>query len=227
MILQVWSGLCGGKFYIRFEQGFLCSICWSGHVLTIPKTYWRTTLNNVLDSTKSNCVQQSKVESFIVSCEYIHPPICIQCKRDSGESRTKGTDWEEGKQETLTCFSPSILLSACWTPSRYLKCNSISRSTWSENNREWEMQYTTKQPEKSMRKMSRKEETAKKHNKMRLENMEKLQKSLFSSHLSFTDSFLFVANHFIIMGRFLKRKTKKNNILLRFKFFVITYSPRH
>lgn len=33
-----------------------------------------------------------------------------------------------------TCFSPSILLSACWTASRYLKCNSISRSTWGEWN---------------------------------------------------------------------------------------------
>lgn len=46
----------------------------------------------------------------------------------------KREGWEKGiKEETLTCFSPSILLSACWTASRYLKCNSISRSTWREN----------------------------------------------------------------------------------------------
>lgn len=29
----------------------------------------------------------------------------------------------------LTCFSPSILLSASWTASRYLKCSSMSLST--------------------------------------------------------------------------------------------------
>lgn len=46
----------------------------------------------------------------------------------------KREGWEKGiKEEMLTCFSPSILLSACWTASRYLKCNSISRSTWREN----------------------------------------------------------------------------------------------
>lgn len=72
--------------------------------------------------------------------------------------------------------------------------------------------------------MSRKEETAKNHKKRRLENMEKLQKSLFSSHLSFTDSFLFVANHFIIMGRVYKAENKeKQHIIIKIQI-CITYN---
>ncbi len=57
-----------------------------------------------------------------------------QLREEDGRGRLRR--WEGGtgsKGETLTCFSPSILLSACWTASRYLKCNSISRSTWRED----------------------------------------------------------------------------------------------
>lgn len=95
------------------------------HILAIPKNILSNMItSNVLDI----CVQQSRAETLNVSCECIRPTgYMIQSPgiTDSAEKRTEGTDlrgWEtmgvregamEGKAEMLTCFSPSILLSAC------------------------------------------------------------------------------------------------------------------
>lgn len=117
-------------------------------------------------------------------------------ERDRGD-RFRG--WEGGmggRGEMLTCFSPSILLSACWTASRYLKCNSISRSTWREN----EIQTGTEKVrdaahETATRKWGKyggerpehKEETE--QDETRRANMKKCSYYSFSAHLSSLDSF--------------------------------------
>lgn len=165
--------------------------------------------SNVLDTGNWRCficVQQSRAESLNVSCECIRPTGCMiqsQGMTDSAESRMEGTDLRgletmgrrEGKGEMLTCFSPSILLSACWTASRYLKCNSISRSTWRENEMEAGGEKVSQgcsvgerkqEDERNMR--GEGQTTKRRQNKMRLRGKMYHYHS-FYSHQSFIDSF--------------------------------------
>lgn len=138
-----------------------------------------------------------QVNAFIQQAAWYKASVEETAQREGRGDRLRS--WQRGmggKGEMLTCFSPSILLSACWTASRYLKCNSISRSTWRKNEietgrekvrdgahetatRKWG-KYEGERPE-------HKEETE--QDETRRANMKKCSYYSFSARLSFLDSF--------------------------------------
>lgn len=161
------------------------------------------------------------LDKLVVFCEYIHPTISIQCKRESAERRTEGTDWEGGRKKSdaymFLSFDPLVsLLNGLQVLKMQLHQSINLESEWNEcRQRESERCSKQQSNEKNGRNMSGKGESTKRQNKMRLGG-QIWKNNIYFLHINHLMILFwtFAANLVIVTGRVYEAENKEKKYII-------------